>query len=165
LLEAVKEPSRLDGVVQNLRDLARLFSESRELRIALENPAVPAAAKKAVLDAVMTKTGMEQAAASMARLMLENGRITMIPAVAQEFETMANISLNRIKVGITSAHPLAADEEKTLAESLKKFTGKTPVMTVDVDKSLIGGVVARIGSSVYDGSVRNQLKALKISLG
>lgn len=165
LLGAVKEPSTLDAVAVSLKDLARLFDTSRELRIALENPAVPATAKKAVLEAVAAKMGMSEHAASMTRLVLENGRISLLSTIAQEFEDMVNTTLGRVKVSVTSARALSADEDKSLKESLKKFTGKTAVMTVSEDPSLIGGVVVRIGGAVYDGSVKNQLKALRVSLG
>lgn len=165
LLGAVKEPPTLDAVAVSLKDLARLFDTSRELRIALENPAVPATAKKAVLEAVAAKMGMSEHAASMTRLVLENGRISLLSTIAQEFEDMVNTTLGRVKVSVTSARALSADEDKSLKESLKKFTGKTAVMTVSEDQSLIGGVVVRIGGAVYDGSVKNQLKALRVSLG
>lgn len=165
LLEAVKEPSRLDAISLNLKDLAGLLDTSKEFRVALENPAIPMQTKKAVLDAVLAKLKMDESAASMARLTLENGRINLLSVVAQEFDEMSNTALGRVKVGITSARALSTDEEKSLKESLKKFTGKTAVITVKEDPSLIGGIVARIGGSVYDGSVKNQLKALRVSLG
>lgn len=165
LLGAAGEASKLDAVAATLKELAHLFDESRELRIALENPAVPAAAKKAVLEAVAAKMGMDRPAASMARLVLEKGRIGLLSTIAQEFEDMVNATLGRVKVSVTSASALSADEDRSLKESLKKFTGKTAVMTVKEDPSLIGGVVVRIGGAVYDGSVKNQLKALRVSLG
>lgn len=165
MLEAVKEPSRLDAASLSLKDLAGLLDTSREFRVALENPAIPMETKKAVLDAVLEKLGMDKSAASMARLILENGRISLLPEVAREFDEMSNTALGRVRVGITSARALSADEEKSLKESLKRFTGKTAVITAKEDPSLIGGIVARIGGSVYDGSVKNQLKALKVSLG
>jgi F-type H+-transporting ATPase subunit delta len=163
LVQALKATSRLDAVSEKLREFAALFETSREFRVALENPAIPMQAKKAVLDAVLVKLNMDSLSSSMARLALENGRIYLLPLVAEEFEEMSNSALGRIKVEITSARALSSDEEKSLKESLKKFTGKTAVMTVKEDPSLIGGVVVRIGGSVYDGSVKNQLKALKVS--
>lgn len=163
LAQALKETSRLEAVSAKLREFASLFETSREFRVALENPAIPMPAKKAVLDAVMEKLNMDAMAASMTRLALENGRIDILPLVAQEFEEMSNSALGRMKVEITSAHALSSDEEKSMKEALKKFTGKTAVMTVKKDPSLIGGVVVRIGGSVYDGSVKNQLKALRVS--
>ena len=163
LVESLGETSRLDTVGANLKEFAGLFEASREFRVALENPAIPMQTKKAVLDAVLEKLKMDALAASMTRLALENGRIDLLPIVAQEFEEMSNSALGRVKVGITSARGLSSEEERLLKDSLKKFTGKTAVMTVKEDPSLIGGVVVRIGGSVYDGSVKNQLKALKIS--
>jgi F-type H+-transporting ATPase subunit delta len=163
LLESLKETSRLDPVGANLREFAGLFETSREFRVALANPAIPMQTKKAVLDAVLEKIKMDPLAASMMRLALENGRIGLLPLVAEEFEEMSNSALGRVRVGITSTRPLSSEEEKAMKESLKKFTGKTAVMTVKEDPSLIGGVVVRIGGSVYDGSVKNQLKALKVS--
>ena len=163
LVESLKETSRLDPVGANLREFAELFETSREFRVALANPAIPMTTKKAVLNAVLEKLKMDPLAASMIQLALENGRIGLLPLVAEEFEEMANSALGRVRVGITSARPLSSEEEKAMKESLKKFTGKTAVMSVKEDPSLIGGVVVRIGGSVYDGSVKNQLKALKVS--
>lgn len=163
LVEALKDASRLDPVGANLREFGELFESNAELRVALENPAIPMQTKKAVLDAVLEKLKMDALAASMMRLTLENGRIGLLPLVAEEFEDMSNAALGRIKVGITSARPLSPEEENSMKGALKKFTGKTAVMTVKQDPSLIGGVVVRIGGSVYDGSVKNQLKALKVS--
>jgi F-type H+-transporting ATPase subunit delta len=165
LLEAVKDPSRLDAVSLNLKNLGGLLDTSRELRVALENPAIPMQTKKAVLDAILAKLNIDALAASMTRLTLENGRINLLPAISHEFDEMSNSALGRVNVGITSARALSPEEEKSVKESLKKFTGKTAVMAVKEDPSLIGGVVVRIGGSVYDGSVKNQLKALKVSLG
>ncbi|MBI4666521.1 MAG: ATP synthase F1 subunit delta [Nitrospinae bacterium] len=164
LLSAVSEPSALDGALGDIKNLAALYEESRALKVTLNNPAFSATDKRTALDAVLAEMGAGDKSGSTARLLLESGRIGLLPAIAAELELMVFEKLGRVKVSITSALPLSADEEKDLSGAVGKMTGKKAVISVKTDPSLLGGIVVKIGSSVYDGSVKNQLKALRVSL-
>ena len=156
--------SKLETVSEEIKAISGAIAGSHELRSLLLNPAVSEAQKKGILDGVMQsmKTGKE--AAGAIRLVLLKGRIAHIGEIAEEFEKMAFETLNKVRADVVTAVDLSSDEERKLLSALSRLTGKTAVITVKKDPSLIGGVVVKIGSSVYDGSVRNQLKSLRVGI-
>jgi len=91
-------------------------------------------------------------------------RMGIIRFIAAEFERISFEVLGKVRAQVTSAVELTAVEVDSLRGSLSDFSGKEAVMEIKVDPSLIGGVVARIGSVVYDGSVANQLQSLRVRL-
>ena len=152
----------LETVGSELAALADVFEDSRELKSVMLNPAIPGEVKKRVVDEALGKAGVHKSTSSAVRLVIEKGRFPLLKTIAGEFEKIAFETLGKVRIEITSAMELTEDERKEISEKLTRITGKKAVIDIKVDPSLIGGIVARIGSKVYDGSVRNQLKALRV---
>ncbi|MGK7344397.1 MAG: ATP synthase F1 subunit delta [Candidatus Nitrospinota bacterium M3_3B_026] len=158
------ETDELEKAVEELKALAAAFAESRPLRGVMANPAVPAAVKSGILGEILEKTGVSQKTAATARVILKNGRTTLLSDIAAQAGKISFDRLGKVRVEVASALEPGAEETAALERKFGEITGRKAVLEVKVDPSLIGGIVARIGSMVYDGSVRNQLKALKVGL-
>lgn len=163
-VESLGEGPLLDKIREELNDVAETFEENRQLRTIMLNPAIPLSVKKNVLEDIGAKIGVTQGTLKALRLVLTNGRINILKQIAEEFEKLVFEALGRVRVEVTSAMELSEDELAALGEKLTAFTGKKAVIDMKVDRSLIGGIVTKIGSSVSDGSVKNQLKTLQVGI-
>jgi len=161
-----KYPAALDleAIGRDLTAFSLLFEAERTLKMTMMNPSIPSGAKEAILAGVMGKMGLADPSQKGLALILAKGRLGLIRFVAAEFERISFQALGKVRAVVTSAGPLTDAEKDSLRKSLTAFSGKEAVMETRVDPSLIGGVVARIGSVVYDGSVANQLKTLRVRL-
>ena len=98
------------------------------------------------------------------RLLIAKGRITLLPEVAQQFERLLNQAQNVVVAEVTTAIPLDAAEEARVAQQLSGMTGKEVRIQTRVDPTIQGGLIARIGDRVIDGSVRTRLAMLRREL-
>ncbi|MBI5078448.1 ATP synthase F1 subunit delta [Candidatus Saganbacteria bacterium] len=156
--------AKLDAISVEIRAVARAIADSHDLKSLLLNPAISEAQKRGIIEGVMKAMNTGREAAGAVFLALTKGRIGLLPEIADEFEKMAFEALGKVRVDVSTAMDLSADEEKELLKTLGKLTGKTAVLTVKNDPTLIGGIVVKIGSLVYDGSVSNQLKSLRVGI-
>src|SRR5262249_4913595 len=125
------------------------------------NPGHPLASKQKGLAALCKKQGIQGPVARLTEILLLKGRIDLLPQVAVEFHRMEEQMLGRLAVELTTAQSLDPALEKSVVASLEKFTGKKVRVTHVVDPQVLGGVRARIGSVVYDGTVAARLERLK----
>jgi F-type H+-transporting ATPase subunit delta len=146
---------------RELSQLAALWKSSPELRQTLENPVFKQSQKRAVLQAVMPRLAPARQVQSLALLLLERGRIAILPAVARAFEEMCDDKLGRVRAIVKSAKPLDIASETEVRKALERRTGKKVLMTVVVDPSLIGGVIAQVAGLELDGSVSSRLSAIR----
>ncbi len=146
---------------RQLNELATLWKDSPELRQTLENPVFKLSQKRAVLQGLMPRLAPARHVQSLALLLLERGRIAMLPAVARAYEEMCDEKLLRVRARVCSAQPLDLASEAEIRKALERRTGKKVIMTTEVDKGLIGGVVAYVAGEVLDGSVVARLEGLK----
>jgi F-type H+-transporting ATPase subunit delta len=146
---------------RQLNELADLWKDSPDLRQTLENPVFKVAQKRAVLQGLMPRVAPARPVQSLALLLLERGRIAMLPALAQAYEEMCDDKLGRVRARVSSATPLDLASETEIRKALERRTGKKVLMTTVVDPALIGGVVAHVAGLVLDGSVAARLSALK----
>ena len=164
LLSKFADPKALESVGSDLNAFAAVFESERSLRMTMLNPSIPPAAKEAILGAIVEKMGLTDNAKKALSLVLLKGRLGLIRFIAAEFERLSFDALGKVRAQVSSAVELTPEEAASLKNSLTRYSGKEAVMEIKVDPSLIGGVVARIGSVVYDGSVANQLKAMRVRL-
>ncbi|VAX21433.1 ATP synthase delta chain [hydrothermal vent metagenome] len=162
--ESLGEGPLLDNIRKELDGVAEIFEENKQLRTIMLNPAIPLSVKKNVLEDIGAKIGVTQGTLKALLLVLTNGRINILKQIAEEFEKLVFETLGRVRVEVTSAMELSEDEMAALGEKLTALTGKKAVVDMKVDRSLIGGIVTKIGSSVSDGSVKNQLKTLQVGI-
>jgi F-type H+-transporting ATPase subunit delta len=153
-----------EALGQELEALATLYAESAELRQALENPVFKPSQKRAVLEGLLPRVTPSPAARNFALLLLERSRIGTLPAIARAYQEMTDAQLGRVRAVVTSARPLDALMVTEIQRALEKRTGKKVILKTEVDPELIGGVVARVGSLVLDGSLRTKLATLQTRL-
>jgi F-type H+-transporting ATPase subunit delta len=154
----------LAGVPQELRSFEEALSSSTELQNALITPAVPANRKKAVVSRIADVLGLSKIARNFLFVLVDKRRITSLSPILHSFELILDQRNGFARADVSSARELSEPQRAALNEELSRLTGKRIRMHYTVDGALIGGVVARIGSTVYDGSVRGQLQTLERKL-
>lgn len=146
---------------QQLVAFVTLLEQHGNLQAALTNPAVPAASKRAVVQQLLERL---QASVPVTRLLLllaERDKLAMLGDVLAVYRERLMDHQRVIRAEVTTAEPLADARVDELRQRLARATGRTVTMTVKVDPAIVGGIVTRIGSTVYDGSVAAQLQALR----
>jgi F-type H+-transporting ATPase subunit delta len=141
-----------------------LWAGSPELRQALENPIFKNAEKRAVLESLLPRVAPTPDVQKFVLLLLDRRRLTAVPNIARAYREMADLHTGRVRAQVTSAQALGPAELDRVRQSLARRTGKQVILEAAVDPTLIGGVVARVGDLVLDGSLRTQLGTLRDKL-
>ena len=155
--------ARLDAgrAVEGLRRITGLFTGSVELRRVWENPAVPAEQKRKLLDAIVKQEGIDKPVRNLVAVLIDNRRMPFLSRIVEQFEKELNARLGFAEAQISSARELGDAEKRALEAQIAKTTGKKVRASYGLDPSLLGGAVVRIGSTIYDGSVKGQLERIK----
>jgi F-type H+-transporting ATPase subunit delta len=143
-----------------LRGFEEILAGSPELRNALTSPAVPPARKRAVVGRIGDQLRISRIARNFLFVLTDHRRIAMLAEVLEAFDLLSDERLGYTRAEISSARELNPRQRDAVSHELERLTGKRVRMRFAVDRELLGGMVARIGSTVYDGSVRGQLQAL-----
>lgn len=149
---------------KELEAFSDLWSGSAELRQAMENPVFKVSEKRAVLQNILPRVAPTSEVQKFILLLLERRRLQGVAAISRAYRELADAHTGRVRAHVTSAQPLAAAELERVRQSLAKRTGKQVILESSVDPALIGGLVARVGDLVLDGSVRTQLGTLRDKL-
>jgi F-type H+-transporting ATPase subunit delta len=147
--------------VAELRAFESLLRDSPELLNALVTPAVAGSRKKAVVERLADLLKLSRITRNLLFVLVDRRRIGSLSEIIRTFEEVVDTRLGYAQANVTSASDLNEVERRAVTAQLERLTGKRLRMRFGLDSSLIGGVVARIGSTVYDGSVRGQLAALE----
>jgi F-type H+-transporting ATPase subunit delta len=156
--------AQAETVQGQIQQFADLFADTALAQV-LGNPAIPVSKKKALAAALVERAG--PVAAPLAKLIVilaEKDRLTLLPAIARTYVDRVMDHLKIVRGDVTTAIPLSAEKLRALEDGLAKATGRKVVLEARVDPAIIGGVVTRVGSTVYDGSVTTQLQKMKQSL-
>lgn len=147
---------------RELNDFADTLEASAELREVLQNPSIPEQQKLKVLDAIAAKAGMSKTVRNTIALITHHDRLHELRSIVESFAALSDEQGGVADAEIVSAHPLDEANRKLLEEQVSKISGGQRVRAVySEDASLLGGAVIRVGSTVYDGSVKAQLQQLK----
>jgi F-type H+-transporting ATPase subunit delta len=147
--------------VEEVNALAALIAGSSELRTVLENPSVGAKQKLAVVDALASRLGVSRYVRNFAALLVDNRRIAAMPEIARQFAAELDDRLGFAQADVTTARDLDDAEKNLLVGHIERLTRKKVRAHYARDPKVLGGAVVRVGSTVYDGSVRGQLQRLK----
>ena len=139
----------------------KMMTSNAELLEVFRNPTVPYEQKRAVLNALIKRTRVSQTTDNFLRVLLQNHRLTDLQTINERFAEELDKRAGMISAQVTTARPVSANEQEALRGRLMELTGSNVRLEFDVDAELIGGVVTRIGSTIYDGSVRSQLQQMK----
>jgi F-type H+-transporting ATPase subunit delta len=151
-------------ISEQLQSIVAMAEQSQPLREVWENPSVPAEQKRAVLDALARKAGTPKLLRNFVAVILDHHRSAQLPEIARQFQEELNQRLGLAEAEVTSARELTIQERKRLETQIKAVTGKSVKASYSTDANLLGGALVRVGSTVYDGSVRGQLEKLKEQL-
>jgi F-type H+-transporting ATPase subunit delta len=164
LADVAVERKNSETVKRNLAAFVEAFSSMADLRNALESPALNAEVKRKVIAEVAGKMGLDVAVRNFIYLVVDHRRTEVLPKIEQAFLSELNERLGIVDAEVTSAHELNDDEKRQLSTVLEQRTGKKVEARFQIDGALLGGAVVRLGSTIYDGSVRDQLKRLREQL-
>jgi F-type H+-transporting ATPase subunit delta len=166
--KALLDVSRREGdpqaVERGLAAFVSLTDGHPQLARALVNPAIPVQRKTALVDALMARAPVDPVLGKMLRLLAGRDRLVLLPDLLEEYRRRLMDLQNIVRAEVTSAVPLPAGAAQAIERALAARTGRTVAMKTRVDPAILGGVVTRIGSVVYDGSVKRQLERMKDAL-
>jgi F-type H+-transporting ATPase subunit delta len=164
LADVAVERKNSETAKRNLAAFVEAFSSIADLRNALESPALNAEVKRKVIAEVAGKMGLDEAVRNFIYLVVDHRRTKILPEIEQAFLSELNERLGIVDAEVTSAHELKDDEKRQLSTVVEQRTGKKVEARFQIDGALLGGAVVRLGSTIYDGSVRDQLKRLREQL-
>jgi F-type H+-transporting ATPase subunit delta len=164
LIELGTETGQLDALVDELQRAAQAYQSSPELRTALADPLVAIHAKKAILAEVAEKLQLGTASKNTLNMLLDRRRIQALPPIAARVREMADAKRGILRAEVFTAMPLPEEYFAQLQQQLERVTGRRIALDRKLDPSLICGVVARVGDTVYDGSLIARLRQLKESM-
>ncbi|HZQ93760.1 MAG TPA: ATP synthase F1 subunit delta [Candidatus Sulfotelmatobacter sp.] len=155
--------ARMDATraIGGLRQIAALVEQSTELRRVWENPAVPADQKRKLLDVIVQRDGIDRPVRNLIAVLIDQRRLPFLPRIVEQLEKELDSRMGFAEAQISSARELSDAEKRTLEAQIAKVTGKKVRAQYGMDPSLLGGAVVRIGSTIYDGSVKGQLERMK----
>lgn len=158
---ALKEHGDAAQIESQLAEFVSLLASHRDLEKALLNPAVPAPRKRAAIDELTRRANVQSTLAKLLVLLAERDRLVLLPDMLDAYRQRLLDHQNVVRAEVTTAGPLAAERTLQIEQSLARATGRTVRLSTRVDPAIVGGVVARIGSTVYDGSITSHLRRMR----
>ena len=164
VLEIGTENKILDKMGADLRSLSKAMKDSAELQSVLTNPAIRRADRRRVIDGLLQAIHTQPLTKNLVYLLLDSERMSSVPAISREVDAMIEARSGRVTAEVISAKPLEIAQLTEITVALEKLSGKKVTVTKREDESLLGGVIAKLGDKVYDGSLRTQLRNLRDEL-
>ena len=164
LADVVTKTNETETIKAELKTWEQMIAGNAELNYAFANPAIQHSDKERVLESLLQKSGPSKTTANFLRVLLRNSRLTDLRAINERFDAELEERSGVAAAQVTSARELGENERNELKANLEKLTGKQVKLDFDINEAIIGGIVTRVGSTVYDGSVRTQLENLKEEL-
>jgi F-type H+-transporting ATPase subunit delta len=164
LFALAREEGRVEEVRGELRRLGETLAANPELRGVLFQPLVPASERRRVLEAVAARLNAGALLLRFYAYLIDQRRLVDFDAIEAEYVKLADEAAGRAKARIRTAQPLTDAQRERLARALAARAGRAVELEVEVDPALIGGLVAQLGDTVYDGSLRTQLVQLRSAL-
>ena len=163
--EIAGEEKKLEQYYNELHQFSSMMAENKDLGGFLANPIFEQDVKKNVLEKIIGKVTLSPMTVNFLKLLVDKNRIDVLPDIDTCYRLMMDEELQKTRVTVKTAYPLSADMQKYIMSNLKKLTGREAEVTVEEDKSLLGGIVIGVGDTLYDGSIKNQLNNMRNLLG
>lgn len=163
IFEVAVDEHKLSEFGAELSQVSEVVSSHADLEAFINNPQVKAEAKKEVFEKLF-KEDVSPMVYNFFMLLIDKRRESLLKEIASEYKALANAAQGIVEAEVTVAHELSKAQEDKLVEKLQITTGKTVVIETKIDKSILGGIVVRIGDKLIDGSVIRQMQALKTQL-
>lgn len=161
LADVVESRSESKEVREELSAWDEMTRANPQLLEVFRNPTIPYEQKRGVLNELIRRARLRPTTANFLQVLLQNQRLADLSEVNRQFAHELDRRAGVVTAHVTSARPIPTDAQEALRARLAKLTGSSVRLQFEVDESLIGGVVTRIGSTLYDGSVRGQLQQIK----
>jgi F-type H+-transporting ATPase subunit delta len=160
LADVVTERGEAREVYEELQAWERMISQNAQLQEVLANPTIPYDQKRSVLSVLISRTRVRPTTANFLELLLKNQRLTELAEINRKFEQVLDERAGVVAAKVVTARPISDNTRQSILKKLRALTGKDVRINFEIDTSIIGGLITRIGSTVYDGSVRTQLELL-----
>jgi F-type H+-transporting ATPase subunit delta len=157
-------PDKAEAGVQQLQDFLSLLVDQADARRFFENPTTAGDRRRRLLQEIFDALSLDRRVANFIGILVDNDRLPILEEIIETYQKLLDERLGIVRARVTSAYSLDLSQQRELAARLEQVVGKQIRMEVAVDPTLIGGVVAQVGSTIYDGSVRQQLRAFKSRL-
>lgn len=161
LMSLGTEQGTADKLGADLRAFAQAMKISPELQHSLGNPAFPRADRRKIVDALATRFAVHPTSRTFLYLLLDKERVAQLPAISREIDALLEQRAGKISAEVVSAQPLTPAQVSQITATLEQLSGKKVQLDRREDPALLGGVVAKVGDVIYDGSVRTQLRQLR----
>lgn len=148
-------------VLQEAKSLVELVAGSKQLRDVWEAPSIPSEQKRKLLDAIVAREGISRETRNFIAVLIDKRRVQFLGQIVRQFEQELSERMGFAEAEITSAHDLNDATRRELESQVEKISGKKVRARYGLDQSLLGGAVIRMGSTVYDGSVKGQLERIR----
>lgn len=159
-----KEKDKLDSYNEALAAIAALYGEAPEVGDSLTNPLYPLDARQKVMAKISQAAEADAILTAFLNLLVEKQRAGALPDIARELQIMVDRDQNISHGEVVSAIELDSELQQKIQATLEKITGNKVILETRVDPSIIGGIIAKVGDLVFDGSIRTQLNGLKESI-
>ncbi len=159
-----KEKTNYEEYNQALQGLASLYVARPEVSDALTNPLYPLDIREKVMAGIIKSMAVDKIMGNFLNLLVQKKRSEILPEIAEEFQAMVDDEKNISHGNVISAITLSPELQAGVQATLEKLTGKKVKLTTSVDPSIIGGIIAKVGDLVLDGSIKTQLAGLKDSI-
>ncbi|NOT62327.1 MAG: ATP synthase F1 subunit delta [Acidobacteria bacterium] len=161
LADVIVTKGETKEVAAELTQFVTLMDGHAQLRDVFASPVIAVERKRGVLKELLARLSLRQTSQNFLQLLLENHRLHQLDAMNQALSRELDVRSNVVEAEVTTARVIDDQEQKLLLDQLKQATGKDVRLQFKVDDAIIGGVVTRIGSKIYDGSIKNQLAQMK----
>ncbi|MHB9097201.1 MAG: ATP synthase F1 subunit delta [Syntrophales bacterium] len=163
--EIAGEEKRYEEFYQELNRFSAVLRENKNLSEFLANPVFDQPDKKAVLESVLEKVPVSGLTANFLKLLVDKRRIGILSAIEGCYRDLMDNALKKARVTVATAFPLTGELSDRLQKALEGLTGREVEMTVSEDPTLLGGIIVRVGDTLYDGSIKTQLNNIRNLLG
>lgn len=164
LADVVSERGEERQVQAEIKYWASMVEASPELREVFINPTIPYEQKQRVLEELVARSRVGETTKSFLRVLLKNQRLAQLKEVAERFSHVLDERAGIVAADVTTARPISEDVKAQLNDTLSARTGRKVRLSFITDETIIGGVIARIGSTVFDASLQSQLERLATEL-
>ncbi len=159
------EEQRYEDYARELGRFSTMLKESKDLGEFLANPIFALPDKKKVVEALLAKLDVSPLTANFLKLLVDKRRIGILSDIEGCYRDLVDNALKKVRVAVKTAFPLTGELSTRLQKGLEGLTGRQVEMTVHEDPTLLGGIVIRVGDTLYDGSIRTQLGNIRNLLG
>lgn len=159
------EDQKYEVYYNELKLFSSVVEENNNLKELFLNPIFDQHEKKAVVDSILQRITVSTATANFLRLLVDKQRIGILPEIENAYRQLMDETLKRIRVNVRTAFPLSSEVSGNLQARLEEMTNKKVEMAISEDASLLGGIVIGVGDTLYDGSIKTQLRNIRNLLG